>query len=555
MLLLLACTNKTPVDSTAELPAELVLGEVQRCSDAVEGWDRFTESAAERGAAIERTIERSTGPCPYLRNGVVAQDLDGDGDVDLLLHQSELFPLILENEGGSFTQHQLDLPPSRTAYATSAVDLDGDGLPEVAVVGQDLALVSRNLGGLDFEAWETVLDDPVFPNTCHVSMSWADLDDDGDLDLSLPGADEVPSEDHEMPSGEGWVATADRVFLNEAVGWSETTPLETAEGPTLTLIHAWTDFDEDGDRDLFAGTDRSHVPEYPPMAFYVNQAAGTLTDQASALGMDLRVDAMGFASADLNHDGTLDYCLSDFGNDLYCLLSAPDGTWYDAGAARGLSVDLGSYSYTPEDFDPEGDEMATTWVTWAVILADLDNDGNEDMLASAGPVPDRGNALFSPVHHFQPTALWEGVLHSDGLYFEERSEESGLGASSTGWDFAMVDADLDGDGFREIVRAGHLDPLQIFTNPCNDGHWIEVDLVGERNNAQAYGARVEVTSGGLTQKREVHSLSLVSQSPATLHFGLPGPVESLEVVFPDGARVSSPGFEARRRITVHHPDR
>lgn len=163
--------------------------------------------------------------------------------------------------------------------------------------------------------------------------------------------------------------------------------------------------------------------------------------------------------------------------------------------------------------------------------------------------------MYSPVHTFQPTALWAGRWEADGLYFDERSVESGIGEGSTGWDYALVDADLDSDGHRELISAGHLAPLAIWDNPCGEGDWIELDLLGVGDNQQAYGARAELTAGGVTHIREVHSLSLVSQSPATLHFGLSGSVEALRVVFPDGAVVESSGFPAKRHVTVSHPDR
>ena len=550
MWFLLACTTGNPDTAGPELPEEVVLGARKTCESPTKGWDRFSP----RGPETQLPVETNQGGCPYLRNGLVAQDLDGDGDPDVVLHRSE-GPLLLRNDGGELVEVDPGLTWERDVHVTSAVDLDGDGLSELVSVGPDLVLIGWNLGGLEFAPWEAILDSPAYPNTCHVSLSWVDVDNDGDLDLSLPSCDVVPYADYIMPSEGGWIAGSDKLYRNDGDSWTKLNAPNPAEGPGLSLMHIWTDFDQDGDRDLIAGTDRIFDPSFPPMQFY-EKDQGRFEDIAAETGFDLRVDAMGFDSVDMNFDGVMDYCVSDFGNSVICLLSASDGSWFEAGDARGLTVDLGSYPYTPASYDAESDdEMETVWVTWAVAIADLDNDGAEDMLVSAGPVPDQGIVLGSPMHDWQPTAVFAGRHEVDGLYFDEVSVETGIGEASTGYDYALVDADLDGDGYREVLRTSHSEPLQIWDNPCGDGHWLEVDLVGLAGNRQAFGARVEVDSGGVTHVREVHSVSLISQPPPTLHFGLAGDVEALRVTFPDGATVETEGFKARRQVTINHPDR
>ena len=549
-LVVLACSGG---GAEPDIPPEVSLGPVVECADPVEGFDRFTETAAERGAGETPEDDVSRGGCPYMRHGLVAQDLDGDGDTDLLRHETDGVLTVFVNEGGQLTPTEVTPPTVREVYATSAVDLDGDGLPELAVTGQDLALVSWNLGDLQFSEWETIFRQDEYPRRCHVSMGWGDVDGDGDLDLALPGADLVDSEDYVMPSGQDvWTASPDRLIRNDGDAWTDLGDFGPEED-AISLVSAFTDRDKDGDMDWFTGTDRKLSEDvYGTTAFHRNDGVEggvpVLVDDAADIGMDTWAAAMGMVAADVDRDGLLDYCVSDFSYQVRCFLNMGVAGYVDAGQSLGLAVDLGGYTYTPETWPPSwgGDD----WVSWALVFEDLDNDGYDDMVASAGNVPDMGNAHYGQAGTFQPNAIWRGTAKG----FEERSEETGVGELSSPYDHSMVSADLDDDGFREIIVGSHTDPLRIWDNPCGSGSWLDVQVVGPPGNREGYGAQVEVTSGGETQLREVHNLFLVSQNPAPLHFGLPErQVNRLEVHFPGGESVRASHFEGCRRVVVTHP--
>ncbi|MCP4805260.1 MAG: CRTAC1 family protein [Proteobacteria bacterium] len=526
------------------------------CASPVSGFERFEESAEARGADVQRPVERGGSACSYVRGGLVASDLDGDGDgdVDLVLHETDGALTLLENDGGSFTQSTVTAPATREVYATAAVDLDGDGLPELAVVGASLVLVATNLGDNTFGDWEVVLDEPDFPRTCHLSMGWGD--GDGDLDLGLPGSDRIEDTDPLSTEWNSWVAAPDRILLNEDGAWRELGEYA-PELTSLSLFNLWTDFDGDGDLDWFTGADRIEFGYfYGPSQLYENRGLEdgdpVLVDIAPQVGLDTWASAMGMTVADMNHDGALDYCVSDLSDSLRCFVWGGVGGYVESGAALGLSVDLWDYSYTSEDWRQSYEPATHTWVSWAFALDDLDNDGFDDMAAAAGPFPMGGNPLDSTQSHFQPDAIWSGG--PDG--FTDRSESTGFGEASSDYAYAMVSADLDGDGFRELVVGYHTQPLAIWDNPCGDGGWLEVQAVGVDANVQALGARIEVESGGRTQVREVQGLVLNSQAPTAQHFGLgDAAVRNVRVVFPDGAVVETGPVAASQKLVLEHPDR
>ena len=72
-----------------------------------------------------------------------------------------------------------------------------------------------------------------------------------------------------------------------------------------------------------------------------------------------------------------------------------------------------------------------------------------------------------------------------------------------------------------------------------DRHWLRVRLDGGETNPDAIGARVELQSGELTQRRTVMpTRSYLSQVELPLTFGLGSraTVDSLVVEWPDGTR-------------------
>ena len=174
----------------------------------------------------------------------------------------------------------------------------------------------------------------------------------------------------------------------------------------------------------------------------------------------------------------------------------------------------------------------------AASFVDYDNDGLEDL-------------------HLIPQGLYRGrpgkrYRRTDELKFGRRT-----GAAVTNW------FDEDNDGLREPVvaySAGEFSRRSTIRRKHNlgpGGHWLEVDLIGDRRNAQAIGGRVSVKTGNRTQYQWVgqNDDSRFSQGHYRLYFGLGGRdrVERLQVKWPDGARTNLSGVDADRVLRLTHP--
>jgi hypothetical protein len=158
LLLLVGCTpgsGPDPASTPAPTPVPTVIpdtfdvGDAIACADPVDGPDRFVDEGALRGLDWDQDNHPEPDP---VGDGVVAIDVDDDGDIDLLMGGFPGFPRVLLNDGGFFAEAghpEPELPaPKRMRWSFwGAADLDGDRLPELLGYDNGWAAYARNLGG------------------------------------------------------------------------------------------------------------------------------------------------------------------------------------------------------------------------------------------------------------------------------------------------------------------------------------------------------------------------------------------------------------------------
>jgi enediyne biosynthesis protein E4 len=561
--LLFACKPEKPgpVADSGDAP-DVEYGDVQVCAAPAEGLEGFEDSALARGVDLELVGNPNPSACNYIPGSVVAHDLDLDGDVDLLFGAEHEFPSLYANDGGGgFEPVAVSLggmADGRSFYGLAVADIDGDRLPEVFRSGAGFVAMSRNLGGLEFGPWEVVFDTPEFPRVCYAGLTFGDLDEDGDLDIILPGLDVATSADSVVTVDEsGWVPGHDVLLENQGETWVPDRTLSAwGDVPGFSLVQNFTDKDNDGDLDLMSCTDRPLGGALPPMAFWENiGGAGMpeLVDVAPEQGANVLASAMGLGINDLNQDGYLDYCMSDVGDTLTCLLSLDDTGYYDAGRAIGFTPDVTLHPELPADWsDRHFPGPETLWVSWGIALVDLDNDRWLDLALTSGPPPDGGSIALSNIHDWQPDWLWMGTQAGGFTSMDPTTHAF----NSTDSHYGLVHADLDGDGYRELIVGPFEGRPKIFDNPCGANSWLEIQLVGPDHNRGAYGTQVAVDRGNWVDLQQVDALVAVGQGPGTLHFGLGDrtTVPRVAVRWLDGTRTVLEDVEVNRKLTIWHPD-
>lgn len=171
--------------------------------------------------------------------GVTDADFDGDGDVDLIAGNREGDLVVLRNGGrGDFTLVDPDrMGISHRAYSgVTMADIDADGDLDMLLVGLDgagetVGHLYRNLGAGRFGHASD------FHDIDGYMGGFADLDNDGDLDLVFAGDD--------------------LVYLNDGGGRFVPGPPVPIEGISDPRAISFADMDDDGDVDFAVGAKRS----------------------------------------------------------------------------------------------------------------------------------------------------------------------------------------------------------------------------------------------------------------------------------------------------------
>ncbi|MBT4499439.1 MAG: CRTAC1 family protein [Gemmatimonadetes bacterium] len=219
-----------------------------------DGTGSYAEFTAEAGLA-----DRSRG----FGFGVRTADLDADGDLDLYIANDSDANYFYRNEGGGtfqevglWTGAAFDVNGAAQAGMGVAVgDVDGDLNLDIVVTNfaEDFSTLYRSLGSGFFEdaSAEAGVGGPSFP-----LLSWgaslADLDNDGDLDLTIANGHIYPQvDDHPQLS----FSYRQPNLLLENIGSGRFIDVTDEAGPGFQLIEASRglaagDYDNDGDLDL-----------------------------------------------------------------------------------------------------------------------------------------------------------------------------------------------------------------------------------------------------------------------------------------------------------------
>jgi len=455
--------------------------------------------------------------------GVAVLDFDGDGWFDLMLARKAEPLVLLRNEGGTFT----DVTAGSGLEAMTgpwvgvqAADIDGDGHQDLLLTGDIGGLLALGDGAGGFSAVSgTGLDVPGLP--AH-SAALADLDADGDLDIymSVHSADLTLFEDgHPNPDAlpPGTCDANNLYFQSESLVFTERAAALGVDSPGCTMAVAASDLDGDGFLDLYANNEWGQ--QFSPDALFWGAAGPSYAaDEVHRPA----ITGMGIAVADYDRDGQLDFFLSNTGGNLL-MRNLGGRSFVDMSLASGLTPITGESA-------------------WGAALEDFDLDGWPDLWV---------------VNSIYPNRYWR----NDGGTFTELREALPLDQENTTAQLALVTADFDNDGDLDVVTGGvgwpaaaaEEDSWVYWRNDQDEGRrWLQVHLQGPPGNTDAFGARVVVEAGGLSQLAEVTGgTSYAGSSWRLRSFGL-GDAEAADitVTWPDGSVTTALDVSADQRLSI-----
>jgi len=409
-------------------------------------------------------------------------------------------------------------------------------------------------------------------------LAAADYDNDGDIDMVIA----MGSVNHPLffkNNGNGTFSEA-WLLMDNNLGYA-------------ARCLAFLDYDNDGFLDmLMMRNSTPEKPQNPMFLLYRNDRMGGFVEATRVADLWKYVpsvdDLYGFAIADVNDDGYLDFYVPrlsanslllvnngngtfsdltdayhlpgdihysgavflDYNNDgnwdLFCKRASPyksqlfrnngNGTFTDVSHEAGVDVDLG-----PRTVD--------TVFGGGLVSGDFDNDGNADIISINE---------FGGSNHY--------LRNNGNGTFSDATNTSNLSENQYRWYWTTPVADYNHDGYLDIYMArspGIPTYASLYKNNGGSYKWLKLQLVGAcrsipwaGSNRSGVGARVVAFLGDKKMTRQVQGGDSYKVNSFTVHFGLKlaSTVDSVKIYWPSGIVQTAVGIPANSVIPFAEKD-
>ena len=474
------------------------------------GW-HFREAAAESGVAL--------GDRPS--TGAVLADVDGDGDLDLVVTSMGGRNSLLLNDGkGRFSDATAQsgfVPEGRGSTTAALADVDGDG---------DLDLYVAN-----YKA-RTMLDslspqERAFDQVVKQTAGRFEVIPERQADYRLQERKELNGVTLIQRADPDWF------YLNDGRGHFTREPLAgnprfldesgkalVEEPEDFGLAARFYDVNGDGAPELYVANDFED-----PDQFWINDGHGRFQLIAKQAIRRAANSNMAVDFADIDRDGNVDLFQVDMlANDsrrrktqvpTHTTFGKVLGDYVERAQwqRNALLLNRGDGSFA-EISDFAG--VAASGWSWSALFLDVDLDGYEDLLIGNGHTWDLMDAdtqerLKSTVTgvDWRQERKFYPVLKLPNVAFRNRGNRRFEDVSAR-WHWGteadishgIAAGDLDGDGDLDVVVNRLNAPVAIMRNDASEAR-LAVRAFGGSAGAAAIGARIEVTGGPVEQSREV----------------------------------------------------
>jgi hypothetical protein len=293
-------------------------------------------------------------------SAAIFADFDNDGDSDLFLGRTLQRSLYLVNEGGRFVERSsshISVPLPYLVFSISAADYNGDGLLDVFF--STYAQETQDASPPD-DANKTWLAEFLSPEDAR--RLYDAPRKDGMLDM--PGPPNVLL----VNTGDGRFALSP--FHEQLAAWRQT-----SQG-------TWSDFDGDGDPDIYLAND------FAPNMMFRNDGSRGFTDITAEAGTADLGFGMGVSFGDYDLDGRQDLYVSNMfskaGQRITAMVEPIDARVAKMSGGNSLFRNLGETFEKVSGLRPPALTVEKAGWSYSSQFVDIDNDGYLDIYALSG---------------------------------------------------------------------------------------------------------------------------------------------------------------------------
>ncbi|MCY3005990.1 MAG: CRTAC1 family protein [Planctomycetota bacterium] len=476
--------------------------------------------------------------------GIAALDFDRDGWTDIACvggGYADVANRMMLGYGGSLHRGRgenrfehvsalanFDLS-GRYSAGIAVADYDADGFLDLWITGYSIGQLLRNQGDGTFETIDVQsigLEDPHWG----ASAAFFDANADGLLDLYVAnyadwsfdnnpvcGADARSGKSDKSSDYCGpreFKGLADVLYENLGDGsYRNVSKTAGIEDQLRGLGVIAADLDSDGDVDLYISND------VDPNLLYRNEGDFKFTEVARQSGVatnDLGTPegSMGIAYGDYNLDGFGDLWVTNYQNEINALYRSNGQMQFQYASVHARIA--------------QTDEAT---VGWGTAFADLDCDGDEDLVVVNGHIelmPLGSTSDQRPQILENLSGKTFQLVPRKNTYLQTAQGSRGL---------AM--ADFNRDGKLDFVVSRMHAEAAVVLNTTVGGNALRVRLIGTRSNRDAIGSRVELLIGKNRWMRQlVGGGSYASANDSLIHFGVPqGVLEAAKTESPEDPKI------------------
>ncbi len=399
-----------------------------------------------------------------------AADFNNDGWIDLVLivgsgqtrfyghkswWQNQPSLLLLKNEGGRFVRQKTFNNFSATVFACAVGDLDKDGYNDLIVAGKDQNYLFNNEQNFVFKNTSIRAEE----GRWNTEVTLADVNQDGWLDIYFSGYLKYKKNQKKLENSAGFVeqnnqefsaavrdGSTNKLYLNnknfQFSDASQQLDLDLVAERTISSV--WSDFDGDGLIELVDLNDAEQ-----PMRVRTLTKRGTFNRQANNQFFASAQATQYLAVNDLHTPSSVFISRSAGLNNLFLLNpNWADDIGWEAGLNTHKTIHLSR---------------------WGSSFADLNNDGNQELIIATGRVDKDPFATQMTIG--SENLCWQQQTKQPIKYTPVQCFDNQRRSSRS-----VIKLDFDNDGRLDLLFLNNNDFPRLLHNQSDAGNWLSLDI-------------------------------------------------------------------------------